>query len=191
MRNFSGIVAWYSADRIGGMLAWSSNISIIFIVNSKIALVFETEMLNWTANEESLQRVGRFFIQSRFCGFGSDFVRDVSWTLRICYKHAPAIFHNLLSSYEVIAFILMRFSTVSTVHINTICIRFRLHPLSRAFANRCVFDENARCSAYECGRALVTTRELHISYKLNLSGGKNFCFLIRILPNLKAWGWLK
>ena len=46
--NFSGIVAWYSADRIGGMLAWSSNISIIFIVNSKIALVFETEMLNWT-----------------------------------------------------------------------------------------------------------------------------------------------
>ena len=66
MRNFSGIVAWYSADHIPGMLAWSSNISIIFIVNSKIALVFETEMLNWTANEESLRRVGRFFIQSRF-----------------------------------------------------------------------------------------------------------------------------
>ena len=46
MRNFGGIVARYSADRIGGMLAWSSNISIIFIVNSKIALVFETELLN-------------------------------------------------------------------------------------------------------------------------------------------------
>ena len=44
MRNFSGIVARYSADRIGGMLAWSSNISIIFIVNRKIPqLVFETE----------------------------------------------------------------------------------------------------------------------------------------------------
>ena len=43
MINFSGTVAWYSADRIGGMLAWSSNISIIFIVNRKIALVFETE----------------------------------------------------------------------------------------------------------------------------------------------------
>ena len=137
MRNFSGIVAWYSADHIPGMLAWNSNISKIFIVNkggnfiypmmhpfilyyqasectccyqstgtwqlnssgeqlvlpiklsvpllcrsihdfrftipnislvkskrvnSKIALVFETEMLNWTANEESLWRVGRFFM---------------------------------------------------------------------------------------------------------------------------------
>ena len=27
-----------------GMLGWSSNILIIFIVNSKIALVFETEL---------------------------------------------------------------------------------------------------------------------------------------------------
>ena len=35
-----------SLVRIGGMLAWSLNISIIFIVNSKIALVFETELLN-------------------------------------------------------------------------------------------------------------------------------------------------
>ena len=68
MKNFSGIVAWYSADRIPGILSFSSNISIslIFILNSKIALVFETEMLNWTANEESLRRVGRFFIWSRF-----------------------------------------------------------------------------------------------------------------------------
>ena len=64
MKNFSRIVAWYSADRIPGILLCSSNISIslIFILNSKIALVFETEMLNWTANEESLWRVGRFFI---------------------------------------------------------------------------------------------------------------------------------
>ena len=56
MKNFSGIVAWYSADRIPGILSFSSNISIslIFILNSKIALVFETEMLNWTVNEESL-----------------------------------------------------------------------------------------------------------------------------------------
>ena len=55
MRNFSGIVAWYSADRIRGMLAWSSNISIIFIVNSRIALYFETEMLN--GEEKSLRHV--------------------------------------------------------------------------------------------------------------------------------------
>ena len=48
------------------MRAWSPNISIIFIVNSKINLVFETEMLNGTANEESLRRVRRFFIYSRF-----------------------------------------------------------------------------------------------------------------------------
>ena len=65
MKIFSGIVAArYSADRIPGILSCSSNISksLIFILNSKIALVFETEMLNWTANEESLRRVGRFFI---------------------------------------------------------------------------------------------------------------------------------
>ena len=64
MNNFSGIVAWYSSDRIPGILSFSSNISIslIFILNSKIALVFETEMLNWTANEESLLRVCSLFI---------------------------------------------------------------------------------------------------------------------------------
>ena len=64
MKNFSGIAAWYSVDRIPGILSFSSNISISlkFILNSKIALVFETEMLNWTVNEESLQRVSRFFI---------------------------------------------------------------------------------------------------------------------------------
>ena len=53
---------------IPGILSFSSNIStsLIFILNSKIALFLETEMLNWNANEESLLRVGRFFIQSRF-----------------------------------------------------------------------------------------------------------------------------
>ena len=68
MKKFSGIVAWYSADRIPGILSCSSNnaTSLIFILNSKIALVFETEMLNWTVNEESLWRVGRFFIWSCF-----------------------------------------------------------------------------------------------------------------------------
>ena len=55
-------------DRISGILSfsWNISISLIFILNSKIALAFETEMLNWTANEESLRRVGRFFIESRF-----------------------------------------------------------------------------------------------------------------------------
>ena len=74
MKNFSGIVAWHSADRIPGILSFSSNISIslIFILNSKIALVFETEMLNWTAKEESLRRVGTFL--EPLCGFGSGFV---------------------------------------------------------------------------------------------------------------------
>ena len=77
MKNFSGIVIWYSADRIPGILSVSSNISmsLIFILNSKIALVFETDMLNWTANKESLWRVGRFFIQSRFVvSVAGDFV---------------------------------------------------------------------------------------------------------------------
>ena len=59
MKNFSGIVAWYSAAPIPGILSFSSNIStsLIFILNSKIALAFETEMLNSSANEESLRRV--------------------------------------------------------------------------------------------------------------------------------------
>ena len=83
MKNFSGIVAWYSADRILGLLSCSSNISIslILILNSKIALVFETEMLNWTANEESLQNFGRFFILELLCGYGGRWfcLRKVFW----------------------------------------------------------------------------------------------------------------
>ena len=59
MKNFSGIVDWYSADHIPGI---NTSISLIFILNSKIARVFETQMLNWTANEESLRRVSMFFI---------------------------------------------------------------------------------------------------------------------------------
>ena len=64
MEKLSVIVAWYSADRVPGILSSSSDISIslIFILNSKIVFVFETEMLNWTANEESLRKIGRFFI---------------------------------------------------------------------------------------------------------------------------------
>ena len=47
MKNFSRIVTWYLVDRIPGILWCGSNISIslIFILNNKIALVFETEML--------------------------------------------------------------------------------------------------------------------------------------------------
>ena len=61
MKNFSGIVAWYSADHISGTLLFSpTNISksLIFTLNSKIAIVFETEIyakLNceWTIIAES------------------------------------------------------------------------------------------------------------------------------------------
>ena len=44
MKNFSAIVSWYSVERITAILSFSSNISIslIFISNSKIALVFKT-----------------------------------------------------------------------------------------------------------------------------------------------------
>ena len=87
MKNFSGIVAWYSADRIPGILSYSSNISVslIFTLNSKIALVFKTEMLNWTANEESLLRVGRFHLEL-LCGFGGQWfcLRKVFWDQ--CYN---------------------------------------------------------------------------------------------------------
>ena len=37
------------------------------------------------------------------------------------------------------------FSPVSSsVHTNPICVHFRLDPLSRAFSDRCVFNENAQ-----------------------------------------------
>ena len=36
------------------------------------------------------------------------------------------------------------FDTFSTFHTKTICMRFRLDPLLRAFLNRYVFDENAQ-----------------------------------------------
>ena len=49
MYNYEKFLAGLSldkADRIGGLFAQSSNISIFVIVNSKIALVFESEWLN-------------------------------------------------------------------------------------------------------------------------------------------------
>ena len=36
------------------------------------------------------------------------------------------------------------FDAFSSVHTNRIYVRFRFDPLSKAFSNRCVFDENAR-----------------------------------------------
>ena len=57
--------------------------------------------------------------------------------MRILQTHAPAIF-------LVIVFILMLFRPFSTVFTDTICVRFCLDLVSRAFSNRCVFDENAQ-----------------------------------------------
>ena len=36
------------------------------------------------------------------------------------------------------------FDALSIVHTNTICMRFCFDPLSRAFSNRCVLNENAQ-----------------------------------------------
>ena len=94
MKNFRGIVACYSANRIPDILSCSSNISIslIFTLNGKISFVFETEMLNWTANEELLRRFGRFFFQSRFVvSAGRWFcLRDFFWDQ--CYNSTFLIF---------------------------------------------------------------------------------------------------
>ena len=58
--------------------------------------------------------------------------------MRMLQTHAPAIFS--------VVFILMRFRPFSTVHIYTICMHALLNfdPLSRAFSNRYLFDENAQ-----------------------------------------------
>ena len=38
----------------------------------------------------------------------------------------------------------VHFDAFSVVHTDTICMRFRFNPLSKAFPNRCGFDENAQ-----------------------------------------------
>ena len=63
---------------------------------------------------------------------------DVSYNLMSMQQtHVPA-------KLSVIVFILMLFRPFSTVLTNTICMRFCLDLLSRAFSNRCVFDENSQ-----------------------------------------------
>ena len=71
------------------------------------------------------------------------------YSMRMLQTHAPAIF-------SIIVFILMRlrpFPFLSTLiryvidayeRDNLICMHFRFDPLSRAFSNRCVFNENAQ-----------------------------------------------
>ena len=58
-------------------------------------------------------------------------------SLRMLQTDAFAIF-------PFTVFILMRFQPSSTVHIDMMYNRFRFDPLSRAFSNRWVFDENAQ-----------------------------------------------
>ena len=72
MKHFSGIVAWYSADRIPGILRCSSNISmsLILILNSKVPLSsklkcwIELQMKNYCGKS-----VG-FSFRAPLCGFG-------------------------------------------------------------------------------------------------------------------------
>ena len=70
---------------------------------------------------------------------GRRYLKVGSW--RMLQTHAPAIF-------LAIVFIVKRFRPPfrqsSTVHTKTRCMRFRFDPLSRAYSNRCVFDENAQ-----------------------------------------------
>ena len=57
--------------------------------------------------------------------------------MRMLQTHASAIFF-------VIAFILMGFRQFSTAHTNKVCMLFRFDILSKAFSNRCLYDENAQ-----------------------------------------------
>ena len=62
-------------------------------------------------------------------------------SLRMLQTDVFAIFEAI---FPFIVFILMRFQPSSTVHIDMMYNRFRFDPLSRAFSNRWVFDENAQ-----------------------------------------------
>ena len=57
--------------------------------------------------------------------------------MHMLQTHSPAIF-------SVIGFFLVSFGPFSTVHYNTIRMRFHFDPLSRVFSNGCVFDEIAQ-----------------------------------------------
>ena len=61
------------------------------------------------------------------------------WNLCAC-PSMPG--YNSRGTYDVIVFILMRFRP-STL-IRYVSVRFRFDPPSRAFSNRCVFNENAQ-----------------------------------------------
>ena len=50
--------------------------------------------------------------------------------------------YNSRGTYDVIVFILMRFRPFTLI--GYVSVRFRFDPPSRAFSNRCVFDENAQ-----------------------------------------------
>ena len=51
---------------------------------------------------------------------------------------------HALTIFSVIVLILISVRRFLIVRIDTICVRFRFDPLSRAFSNRCVLDENAQ-----------------------------------------------
>ena len=77
------------------------------------------------------------------------------------------------------------FHAFLSVHTNTICMRFRFDPLSRAFSNRCVFDENAQrvrvdgrrklIEIHKCGRSLII-RGLSMSNRHIFTRCVDLCF---------------
>ena len=54
------------------------------------------------------------------------------------YAHATKTYACDIFSHRFL------FAVFSTVYTNQICMRSRFDPLSRAFSNQCVFDENAQ-----------------------------------------------
>ena len=57
------------------------------------------------------------------------------------FERMRSLGYNSNGADDLSVFISMRFR-LSTLML--ICMRFHLYPLSRAFSNRCVFDENAQ-----------------------------------------------
>ena len=61
-------------------------------------------------------------------------------------------------------------SSCSTVHTNTMCMRFHFASLSTAFSKRCVFNENAqRFRAFKCGRKTKTHRNVSVFKRKRIS----------------------
>ena len=119
-------VSWHFAKKIGT--------STYFICCCRV----HTNAFSFSSKTHRTIRVHtNVFMRSRLSTKRYRIARcDVSWTLCACYKRTRL-------RYFLSSFSLDTSSTVYTI-IRYVCISVLIHLVSKAFSNRCVFDENSQ-----------------------------------------------